>query len=106
LFTDELKDFIYFDVDGIDQLYSQTVERLEVSQVETKNRALAGKVGVSGTLKSVFLGFLALARLAARLKQHTDLCRESKFGELRQKAEFLSPLTQKVWTEMYKQALG
>ena len=47
----------------------------------------------------------ALARLAANLKQRTDLCRESKFGELRQKTEFLFPLTQKVWAEMYKHAL-
>jgi hypothetical protein len=48
----------------------------------------------------------ALARLAANLKQRTDFCRESKFGELRQKTDFLMPLTQKVWTEMYKRALG
>ncbi len=47
----------------------------------------------------------ALARLAANLKEHTDVCRESDFGELRQKADWLFPLTQKVWTEMYKQAL-
>ncbi len=48
----------------------------------------------------------ALARLAANLKQRTDLCRESKYGELRQKTDWLFPLTQKVWNEFYKQALG
>jgi hypothetical protein len=48
----------------------------------------------------------ALARLAANLKHRTDTCRESRYGELRQKTEFLMPITQKVWAEMYKQALG
>ncbi len=48
----------------------------------------------------------ALARLAANLKQRTDLCRESRLGELRQKTDWLFPLTQKVWNEFYKQALG
>jgi hypothetical protein len=48
----------------------------------------------------------ALARLAANLKQRTDICRESNFGEVRQRTEFLHPLTQKVWAEFYKQALG
>ncbi len=48
----------------------------------------------------------ALARLAANLKQHTDICKESDYGELRQKADWLYPLTQKVWTEFYKQALS
>jgi hypothetical protein len=47
----------------------------------------------------------ALARHAANLKQRTVMCRESKFGELRQKTEFLLPLTQKVWAEMYKHVI-
>ncbi len=47
----------------------------------------------------------ALARLAANLKQHTDICKDSDYGELRQKADWLYPLTQKVWTEFYRHAL-
>ena len=48
----------------------------------------------------------ALAKLAVNLKQHTDICKESRHGELRQKAEWLYPLTQKVWTEFYKHTLS
>ena len=48
----------------------------------------------------------ALARLAANLKNHTDICKESRHGELRQKTDWLFPLTQKVWTEIYKHALS
>lgn len=48
----------------------------------------------------------ALARLAANLKYHTDLCRKSDFGELRAKVYWLHPLTQKVWTTFYKEALS
>jgi hypothetical protein len=48
----------------------------------------------------------ALARLAANLKHYTDTCRESRYGEIRQRKEILEPLMRKVWTEMYKQALG
>ncbi|MCP4933212.1 MAG: hypothetical protein GY927_03185 [bacterium] len=40
------------------------------------------------------------------LKYHTDTCRESRMGELRQKADWLYPLTQKVWTALYKKALS
>ena len=47
----------------------------------------------------------ALSSLAANLKYHTDTCRESRLGELRQKADWLYPLTQKVWTALYKKAL-
>ena len=48
----------------------------------------------------------ALARLAANLKQHTDVCKDSNYGELRQKADWLFPLTQKVWAEFYRHALS
>ena len=48
----------------------------------------------------------ALARLAVNLKHYTDTCRESRYGELREKVDWLYPLTQKVWTAFYKQALG
>jgi len=44
-----------------------------------------------------------LARLAVNLKHHTDICKKSPFGELRQKADWLHPLTQKVWTAFYRQ---
>lgn len=48
----------------------------------------------------------ALARLAANLKHYTDTCRESRYGEIRERKEILEPLMRKVWTEMYNQALG
>jgi hypothetical protein len=48
----------------------------------------------------------ALAKLAVNLKQHTDICKGSTYGELRQKADWLFPLTQKVWTEFYKHTLS
>jgi len=48
----------------------------------------------------------ALAKLAVNLKQHTDICKDSNYGELRQKADWLNPLTQKVWTEFYKHTLS
>jgi hypothetical protein len=47
----------------------------------------------------------ALGRLAANLKQRHDICKESKFGELRQKAEWLYPLTQTAWRAFFKKAL-
>ena len=47
----------------------------------------------------------ALGRLAANLKQKHDTCKQSKFGELRLKAEWIYPLTTKVWTAFYKKAL-
>lgn len=46
-----------------------------------------------------------LVKLAANLKRHIDVCKNSNYGEVRQRVEFLSPLTQKGWTEMFKQAL-
>jgi len=48
----------------------------------------------------------AMAKLAVNLKQHTDVCSESKYGELRQKAIWLHPITQKIWTALYKQTLA
>ena len=47
----------------------------------------------------------ALGRLAANLKQKHDICKESKHGELRLKAEWLHPLVQTAFTEWYKRAL-
>ena len=48
----------------------------------------------------------ALAKLAVNLKQYTDICKESRHGDLRQKADWLFSLTQKVWTEFYKHTLA
>jgi len=48
----------------------------------------------------------AMARLAANLKHHTDTCRESRYGEIRQRTDWLFPLTQKIWTEFYRLALS
>jgi hypothetical protein len=48
----------------------------------------------------------ALTRLAVNLKHHTNICKESRYGELRQKADWLHPLTQKVWTALYEQTLA
>ena len=47
----------------------------------------------------------ALGRLAANLKQRHDICKESRYGELRSKAEWIYPLTKKAWTAFYKKAL-
>jgi hypothetical protein len=47
----------------------------------------------------------ALVRLGANLKQRHEICRESRYGELRQKAEWLFPITTRVWTAFYEKAL-
>ncbi len=47
----------------------------------------------------------ALGRLAANLKHRHELYKSSKFGELRQKSEWIYPLVRKVWTEFYNRAL-
>ena len=46
-----------------------------------------------------------LARLATNLKARHEIYRKSRLGELRQRAEWIYPLTKKVWTEMYDKAL-
>ena len=47
----------------------------------------------------------ALARLATNLKARHEVYRTSRYGELRQRAEWLHPLVRRVWTEMYNKAL-
>ncbi len=47
----------------------------------------------------------ALGRLAANLKQRHEFYRTSKFGELREKADWIYPTLRKVWTEFYDRAL-
>ncbi len=64
MLSENIKDFLYLDSDGIDLLHSQTVDRVEVSYSETSNHALTGKVGVAGKLKSAFLGFLGQGELS------------------------------------------
>lgn len=46
-----------------------------------------------------------LGRLAANLKQCHEVYRTSKFGELRERAEWIYPIVRKVWTEFYNRAL-
>ena len=46
-----------------------------------------------------------LARLATNLKARHEIYRTSRFGELREQAEWLHPLVRRVWTEMYEKAL-
>lgn len=47
-----------------------------------------------------------LGHLAANLKARNDLCKRSRYGELRIETEWLTPLTHKVWTKFYQRALG
>ena len=47
----------------------------------------------------------ALGRLAANLKFRHQFYKTSKFGELRQKSDWIYPLLRKVWTEFYHKAL-
>ena len=47
----------------------------------------------------------ALGRLAANLKLRNDACKTSRYGTLREKVEWLQPLTHKVWTAFYNKAL-
>lgn len=63
LFDLDVKVFVYLDVEGIDLLYSQTVERVEVSRTEQRSGSVAGKAGLSARLKSVFLLFLGQGSL-------------------------------------------
>ncbi len=48
----------------------------------------------------------ALARLACNLKQRKDLYEDRRMGEITFITNWLVPLTQKVWTEFYKQSLN
>ncbi len=45
-----------------------------------------------------------LARLAANLKQRHDICRNSRYGELRLKADWIRPLMKKTWRELFHRA--
>ena len=47
----------------------------------------------------------ALVRLAANLKARHEMYRTSRLGMLRERAEWIYPLTKKVWTKMYERAL-
>lgn len=47
----------------------------------------------------------AIGRLAANLKYRHEYYRTSRFGNLREKSEWLTPLMRKVWTAFYEKAL-
>lgn len=51
--------YLYLDAAGIEGLYAQTVDRLEVEHSTTVEKARSGRVGAAARLKSLFVTYLA-----------------------------------------------
>jgi hypothetical protein len=51
--------YLYLDAPGIEGLYAQTVDRIEVEHPTTVEKARSGRVGAAARLKSLFVTFLA-----------------------------------------------
>lgn len=47
----------------------------------------------------------ALSRLLANIKKRHDVCKDSRYGELREHAVRLKPLLEMVWSEFNERAL-
>jgi len=48
----------------------------------------------------------ALGALAARLKSHHEVLKNSRSGDLRYQAELITPLLRRVWTALYESSLS
>lgn len=73
--------YIYFDTDGVESLYAQTVDRLETEFVQTRERGgsgkITGKAGL-GKLLSALLGVdIAAEAEASLLRKHIDAVKSS-----------------------------
>lgn len=67
-----------------------------------KSRRYFSMIRASGRKPSV----AALGALAARLKSHHEVLKNSGSGESRHQAELIYPLVRKVWTKLYEQAIA
>jgi len=57
----DLRQYIYLDTIGIDDIYNQTIGRVEKECVSTVNESTSKEVKVSGSLKAILLAFVAKA---------------------------------------------
>src|SRR5713226_10229355 len=60
--------FMYLDAEGIDSLYAQTVDRIELEFTQTRKNERRGQVGLKAAFGSTVTGLLALKEVSGGTK--------------------------------------
>ena len=62
------RNFMYLDAEGIESLYAQIVDRIEVEFIQTRKKAKSGEVGLKAAFGSMLIGLLGLREVGGETK--------------------------------------